>query len=266
MNAIIQRMRRIAADATRRFASEDVGLQTPASQYRFARKGYDHEEEARTGVGMVRDFTQSSYERLISLYDQVTYLERYGIQGALVECGVWRGGASAMMAFANLKRGPTRRHLHLFDSFEGMPEPTIAQDGVEVLSWAGTTGDGSLKSTGVNVADPDTVHHLIVSTVGYPDEFVHIHRGWFQETLPGAREEVGPIALLRLDGDWYDSTMVTFQNLYDRVVPGGVVVIDDYGHFAGCRKATDEFLAGLHQPVYLGHIDYTGRYFIKPGT
>jgi hypothetical protein len=213
---------------------------------------------------MVRDSSQLSYERLVSLYDQVAYLERYGIQGALVECGVWRGGASAMMAFANLKTGAERRHLHLFDSFEGMPEPSVEHDGAWVLKLAGKTGDGSLRSTGVNVADPSSVHQLIVSTVGYPPEFVHIHKGWFQETLPAFRKEIGSIALLRIDGDWYDSTRVAFQNLYDNVVSGGVVVIDDYGHYEGCRKATDEFLDGLGEPIYLGYIDYTGRYFIKP--
>jgi len=247
-------MRRIAKQATWRFAGQYVQLQTPASLYRFARRGYEHEEEARAGVGLVRDSTQLSYERLVSLYDQVAYLEKFGIEGALVECGVWRGGACAMMALANLKRGANRRHLHLFDSFEGMPEPSIEHDGATALKWTGT-----------NTADPDAVQQLIVDAVGYPREFVHIHRGWFQETLPAQRDKVGSIALLRLDGDWYDSTLVTFENLYSNVVPGGVIVIDDYGHFGGCRKATDEFLQGVGQPIYLGHIDYSGRYFIKPG-
>jgi hypothetical protein len=262
-NALAEAVRYLASQAVRRFPRR-TGLESSTPLGSADRMGYEYEEEARTAISVVRESTQLSYERLVSLFGQVAYLERYRIEGALVECGVWRGGASAMMALANLAKGSERRHLHLFDSFQGMPEPLIERDGADVLSWAGTVGDGALRSTGVNVADAAAVHQLIATRVGYPSEFVHIHEGWFQQTLPTWRKEIGTIALLRLDGDWYESTMVAFQNLYDSVVPGGIVVVDDYGHFAGCRKATDEFLTTLNVPVYLGYIDYTGRYFVKP--
>jgi hypothetical protein len=252
------------AKAARRFLGRPTKLGSSIPFGGTVPRGYEYEEEARTAISVVRESTQLSYERLVSLFGQVAYLERYGIEGALVECGVWRGGASAMMALANLAKSSKRRHLHLFDSFQGMPEPLIEQDGADVLSWAGTVGDGALRSTGVNVADQAAVHQLMVTRVGYPSEFVHIHEGWFQETLPTWRAKIGNIALLRLDGDWYESTMVAFQNLYDNVVTDGFVVVDDYGHFEGCRRATDEFLSGLSVPIYLNYIDYTGRYFIKP--
>ncbi len=243
-------------------AGDDLGQCTPSTAYRTVRKGYDLEDAARPAVANVVGHTQLSYERLVTLYEQVAYVERRQLPGAFVECGVWRGGGAAMMAQANLAEGPARRPLHLFDSFEGMPEPSPEHDGTaaaKLMEQAARAG------TACNAAEPEEAVRLIVERVGYPEQFVHVHRGWFQDTLPKARHQIGPIALLRIDGDWYESTRVVFEQLYDLVVSGGVIVIDDYGHFEGCRRATDEFL-GMHAPdVYLHHIDYTGRYLIKPG-
>ncbi len=241
----------------------EIGKCAPAEAFRTFRKGYDLEDAACEAVSQVIGATQLSYERLVTLYQQVAYLERNQLLGALVECGVWRGGAAAMMALANLAEGSERRMLHLFDSFQGMPEPDLAHDGEEVLRWAGRLGDGSLASTGVNVASPEDVTSLIIDRIGYPESSVAIHTGWFQNTLPVARPQIGPIALLRVDGDWYESTLVVLEYLFDLVIPRGIVVIDDYGAFEGCRRATDEFLASRAPDAYLHHIDYTGRYFIK---
>jgi len=241
----------------------DLGKCAPAEAFRTFRKGYDLEDAACEAIPQVIGATQLSYERLVTLYQQVAYLERNRLPGALVECGVWRGGAAAMMALANLAEGSERRMLHLFDSFQGMPEPDLANDGEEALRWAGRRGDGSLASTGVNVASPDDVNSLIIDRIGYPASSVVIHTGWFQDTLPVARPQIGPIALLRVDGDWYESTLVALEYLFDLVIPRGIVVIDDYGAFEGCRRATDEFLARRAPDAYLHHIDYTGRYFIK---
>jgi O-methyltransferase len=244
------------------FRGSELGKYAPAEAFRTFRKGYDLEDAACEAVSQVIGATQLSYERLVTLYQQVAYLERNQSPGALVECGVWRGGAAAMMALANLAEGSERRMLHLFDSFQGMPEPNLAYDGEQALRWAGRRGDGSLVSTGVNVAHPEEVRSLIIDRIGYPTSSVVIHQGWFQDTLPVARSQIGPIALLRVDGDWYESTLVVLDHLFDLVIPRGVVVIDDYGEFEGCRRATDEFLARRAPRAYLHHIDYTGRYFI----
>ena len=241
----------------------DLGKCAPAEAFRTFRKGYDLEDAACEAIPQVIGATQLSYERLVTLYQQVAYLERNRLPGALVECGVWRGGAAAIMALANLAEGSERRMLHLFDSFQGMPEPNLAYDGEQALRWAGRRGDGSLVSTGVNVAHPEEVRSLIIDRIGYPTSSVVIHQGWFQDTLPVARSQIGPIALLRVDGDWYESTLVVLDHLFELVIPRGVVVIDDYGAFEGCRRATDEFLARHAPHAYLHHIDYTGRYFIK---
>lgn len=253
------RLSRLARD----YSGAEIGKCAPAEAFRTFRKGYDLEDAACEAVSQVIGATQLSYERLVTLYQQVVYLERNQLSGALVECGVWRGGAAAMMALANLAESSERRMLHLFDSFQGMPEPDLAHDGEEALRWAGRRGDGSLVGTGVNVAHPEDVKSLIIDRIGYPASSVVIHPGWFQNTLPLARSQVGPIALLRVDGDWYESTLVVLEYLFDLVIPRGIVVLDDYGAFEGCRRATDEFLARRAPHAYLHHIDYTGRYFIK---
>jgi hypothetical protein len=259
------RARSRLAGLARAYAGEEIGLCTPLTSSRAVRKGYDLEEAARKAAANVVGNTQLSYERLVTLYEQVAYLERRDLPGALVECGVWRGGAAAMMAQANLAEGSRRRSIHLFDSFEGMPDPEPDKDGPEATRLMETGGTDASGRKPVNAAAPEEALDLIVNRIGYPEAFVHVHKGWFQDTLPEARTYVGPIALLRVDGDWYDSTKVVFEQLYDLVTPGGVIVIDDYGHFEGCRRATDEFLARHAPDAYLHHIDYTGRYLIKPG-
>ena len=92
---------------------------------------------------------------------------------------------------------------------------------------------------------------------------VVIKKGWFRDTLPVSKNEIGKIAILRLDGDWYESTKVCLDNLYDKVASGGYIIIDDYGHWEGAKKATDEFLAKKGIKPDLVKIDYTGVYFIK---
>ncbi len=239
---------------------EEIGRCTPLTAFRTVRKGYDREEAARAAAALVIGYTQLSYERLMTLYEQVAYIERRQLPGAFVECGVWRGGGAAMMALANLAESAGRRVIHLFDSFEGMPDPSAEFDGPEAARLMEQAAE---QGVACNAAAPEDALRLI-ERIGYPAEFVRVHKGWFQDTLPAARDGIGPIALLRIDGDWYDSTRVVFEQLYHRVTPGGVIVIDDYGHFEGCRRATDEFLS-VHAPhAYLHHIDYTGRYLIKP--
>jgi hypothetical protein len=226
--------------------------------------GYDEEADIKQAVRQVRQHTMVSFERLATLWQQVRYLDRCGIAGSLVECGVWRGGSVGLMALAHLRScsAPTRR-LHLFDSFEGLPEPTAEADGALAVSFAGGRGSGARASIGACVGPLEDSRRLIHDTLGYPAALTSYHVGWFEETLPPSAGVLGPIALLRLDGDWYESTRVCLDQLYPHVVPAGVVVIDDYGHWAGCRRAVDEFLAGLAEPVLLHHIDYSGRCWVR---
>lgn len=180
----------------------------------------------------------------------------------------------AVMALANLRHGERRRNLHLFDSFEGIPEPDGEVDGeraVREVRSVGGEARGRLKSVegfydrfADGVGTLEINRRLMEDIVRYDPAFIRYHKGWFQDTVPRDAEEVGPIAILRLDGDWYASTKVCLEHLYGNVVPGGFVVVDDYGHYQGCRKAVDQFLDREATRPFVHHIDYTGRYWIKP--
>jgi len=226
--------------------------------------GYDEEGVIREAARRVSAHTMTTFERLATLWQQVRYLDRYGIPGALVECGVWNGGSSAMMALAHMFSSTTpQRELHLFDSFEGLPEPRSDKDGSEAVSYAANRANGSLVSIQECVGALEENRDLLQHSIKYPPELLHYHVGWFENTVPTSAPTMPQIALLRLDGDWYESTRVCLQHLYPHVVRGGVVVVDDYGHWQGCRSAVDEFVHSLDEPVLLNHIDYSGRYWIR---
>jgi O-methyltransferase len=226
--------------------------------------GFDEEERIKEAVPRVRAYTMTTFERLASLWEQVRYLDRCGIAGDLVECGVWKGGSVGLMALAHLARGrPPVRTLHLFDSFEGLPEPRAEVDGLEAVAYAGRRGGGKLESIDLCVGTLADNRRLLEKEIGYPSSLLRYHAGWFEDTLPRDAPGLGAIALLRLDGDWYESTRITLAHLYSKVVPGGVVVIDDYGQWEGCRRAVDEYLSTLAEPVLLNHIDHSARYWVR---
>jgi hypothetical protein len=180
--------------------------------------------------------------QMLLLEDIITMLAREGVHGALVECGVFTGGASAFMLRSAMRNFEPLPPYWGFDSFQGMPHATPV-DGPKAVTWLvdGTPLDGKLEPTTVNRADCETVTRYLKDT-GYPH--VTMVPGWFQNTLAAYRAAVGPISLLRLDGDFYESTKVCLNELAEQVVPGGVIVFDDYGAFEGCKKAADEFLSG----------------------
>jgi hypothetical protein len=258
----------LGLERTRRRSPRDANLNIEE------RLGFELEDEATAAIELIRNHTMLSKRRLVTLFQQVAYCERNGIRGAFVECGVWKGGAMGLMALGNMTTGKERRHLHLFDAFQEICEPDPAVDGEQALAEArpftaeGRNGQGALRPL-VGIYDalggPGTLEenrNLLETTIGYPAAMIHYHVGWFQETLPAAHETIGPIAILRLDGDWYASTKVCLDYLFDKVVPGGIVIIDDYGTYEGCRRAVDEFL-GLHSiKTFLHTIDYSARYLV----
>jgi hypothetical protein len=226
--------------------------------------GFEEEDLIKRAAATVSNHTMASFERLATLWQQVRYLDRYDIPGALVECGVWRGGCVGLMALAHLHgRDAATREIHLFDSFQGLPQPDRNFDGPEAIDLAGGLADGAQAPIGACVAAMEDSRALLIDTIGYPSHLVKFHVGWFEETLPEAADLPGQVALLRLDGDWYSSTKTCLDHLYPKVSNRGVVVIDDYGHFQGCRKAVDEFINNLCDPILLNHIDYTGRFWVK---
>lgn len=154
------------------------------------------------------------------------------------------------------------RMLHLFDSFEGLPAPS-EKDGKKAAGYWMDSANSEFLTTQRCVAGAATVCSLLHERLGFSEERVVIHKGWFQDTLPGLGPEPQCIAVLRLDGDWYESTKICFEHLYERVSRGGVILLDDYYCWEGCRKATDEFrdARGIIDPII--RIDEESVYWIK---
>jgi len=211
----------------------------------------------------VAQFTMTSVERCYALWEATAYISRQQLPGALVECGVWRGGSSMLAALALLKCGDTSRDMYLFDTFEGMPEPSEHDIQSETGRPADQLPEMIEKRRDSNVfayATRGEVERNMAAT-GYPPEHVHYIEGKVEETVPGAAPP--RIALLRLDTDWYESTRHELEHLWDRLVPGGVLILDDYGYWAGARKAVDEFFESRSDAPLLNRIDRTGRIAVK---
>jgi hypothetical protein len=217
-----------------------------------------------TILKQVAEFTMTPPSRIIGLVESVRHLVADGVQGDFVECGVWRGGSTMAAALTLMDAGDTSRTLHLFDTFEGMTAPTEKDKASSGKSAADILAETERKE-GYSVwafASLEDVQKNLAST-GYPMDRVRFVKGKVEDTIPAGAPE--KIAFLRLDTDWYESTKHELEHLYDRLVPHGVLIIDDYGHWAGSRQAVDEYLAKLPPPrPYLARLDYAARVAIKP--
>lgn len=198
---------------------------------------------------------------LLATYDIARKVEDNNIEGCFVECGVARGGCSVLMAMV-AKKSMNGRKMWLFDSFEGLPKPTV-EDGFLVKTNPGGNRSNSVLHEGYCLGTFEQVANLLFSEFKLDKENVIMVKGWFQDTLPGSKAKIGKISFLRMDGDWYSSTKCCLENLYDNVVTDGYIFIDDY-HLAGCRKAVDEFLHKNRINVRLTFDDRGGSYFNKP--
>jgi hypothetical protein len=212
----------------------------------------------------VEPFTMTSPSRIVGLMDAVKYVVSNEIPGAIVECGVWRGGSMMAAALTLIEAGDTSRDLALFDTFEGMTTPgrhDRLADGTPASDVLGHSpreqGNGYWCIAGL-----DDVRTNVLST-GYPPDRIRFVSGRVEDTLPLHAPDT--IALLRLDTDWYESTRHELAHLYGRLADHGILIIDDYGHWQGARQAVDEFFAGLPLRPFLTRLDYTGRLAVKPG-
>jgi len=209
----------------------------------------------------VRPYTMTSRERVMALCQSIAYLEAHGIAGAIVECGVWKGGSIMAAALALRGLGSTCRPLYLFDTFDGMPPPGPLDrdlDGRPAAEWL---RDASPLADLVRArATLDEVRHALRQT-RYPREKIVFVTGRVEDTVPAHAPE--RIALLRLDTDWYESTAYELEHLWPRLASGGVLIVDDYGHWKGAQRAVDEFFARHQLQVPLHTIDYTGRLVVK---
>ncbi len=207
----------------------------------------------------VRPFTMTSRRRVYALIDAVDYIVKRKIAGDFVECGVWKGGSSLAAAMAFRARNDTRRDFHLFDTFEGMTAPT-ENDGAAAMKGFGSTLTKDRTSTWCRSSIEEV--RQVMAKSGFPQERIHFIKGPVEETLPGSAPSV--ISILRLDTDWYESTRHELATLYPRLAPGGILILDDYGFWAGARRAVDEFLAQERISAFLHRIDETGALLVKP--
>ena len=199
----------------------------------------------------VKPYTESSPERVWGLCQAIAYIVKNRIPGDVVECGVWRGGSMMAAARTLLELGDTSRHLYLFDTFQGMTAPS-AEDGERAARWM-----RSRRPQHFVVGLEEVRHNL--NLTGYPADRVHLIPGPVENTLPGPAPE--RICLLRLDTDFYRSTLHELVHLFPRLQQFGVLIVDDYGAWEGARKATDEYLAD--KAILLHRMDPTGRIAVK---
>jgi O-methyltransferase len=209
----------------------------------------------------VAPYTMTTPTRIYALMRAVDYVVDRNLQGAFLECGVWRGGSMMAAALTLLRRGVTDRELYLFDTFSGMTPPTEADvkpSGDRAADLLATeSGDSDVWA----IATLDEVRKAF-RAVAYPEERIHFVVGPVEKTLPeNAPKE---IALLRLDTDWYESTKHELVHLYPRLTRGGVLILDDYGYWQGARRAVDEYFAERDESLLLNRIDHTGRTALKP--
>lgn len=197
----------------------------------------------------IQSHTMCSNARLRSLYRGVQDVLARNVPGDLVECGCAQGGSAALMALT-LAQHKGHRNLWLFDTFEGLPAPSTRDPDFEIAELF----------TGTCVGRVEEVRGLFQRLAVEGD--VHFVKGLFQNTLPTAG--INQIALLHIDGDWYESVKVCLENFYDKVPVGGIVQFDDYGYWQGARKAVDEFFARRQIKVDLQRVDYSGRLLYKP--
>jgi hypothetical protein len=205
------------------FMNDAPGRDTEAlaEQRSLRESGWDWPGEAETMIGLLR---------LNCIEECVKSVVRHGVPGDLLEAGVWRGGAVIYMRALLFAHGDQTRRVWVADSFEGLPPPdsaNFAQDATMDLS-----GYKELAVSLEEVQSNFARYSLL-------DDRVHFLKGWFKDSLPGA--PIDQLAVLRLDGDYYESTIQSLEALYDRVSRGGFVIIDDYLTFEPCREAVRDF-------------------------
>jgi hypothetical protein len=242
----------------------DRDFQADAAEMEARSRWVEHEPGFAPIMELARPYTMTSVERMFAMHQAVRYLEDAKIEGAIVECGVWRGG-SIMIAIATLNLLKSRnREIFLFDTFEGLPKPDPVLD---VDIWDNKGHDGwilearSAESSNWAYASLDDVRSNVLG-LGYPERLIHFVKGMVERTIP--EQSPDKIALLRLDTDWHSSTKHVLENLFPALVPGGVLIMDDYGHFMGARKAADDYFNDRGIRMLLNRTDYSGRIGIKP--
>ena len=212
-----------------------------------------------TFIEIVSPFTMTSVERIGALYDSLEYIRANNIQGDFVECGVWKGGnilgIMEYLAFHKM----TDRKVFLYDTFEGMTPPEDIDKDLN-----GRKAESILEDV-MCISPIDEVRETLLRS-SFPMANVTFVVGDVCKTLDSANHlHKNNLALLRLDTDWYASTKKEMEVLYPKLNFGGVLIVDDYGHWKGSKTAVDEYFEGQGISPQIEQIDYTGIKIIKHG-
>ncbi len=221
--------------------------QWSGGQYNAALRenGRDWPSQAHTMIGS---------KRLDNLHACVEDVIQNRVEGDLLEAGVWRGGATILMRGILMAHGITEKVVWVADSFAGLPKPDAR--------YPADTGDVHHQFEALAISDEEVKKNFDLYRL--LDSQVKFLKGWFEDTLPAAPIE--KLALLRVDGDMYSSTINVLDSLYSKVSDGGYVIIDDYHAVPGCRQATDEFRNKLCINDPMQEIDGIGVYWRKTVT
>ena len=185
------------------------------------------------------EFTMLSPRRRLQLVQSVEHCIKNNIEGDFVEIGVWRGGAIMIMLYKLLQMGVKDRHVHLYDTFTGMTEASVH----DVCSADGSSAMNPSTFDSVKCESSFDLTFKNVESVGYPMEFIHFHKGDIRQV---GLDDVPPkIALLRLDNDWFELYKFELPVFEPKVSTNGIVIIDDYNWWNGCKKAVDEYLVTI---------------------
>jgi hypothetical protein len=172
----------------------------------------DKDTERKIFIRRLIPYTMVSYQRLSHLWNLVNVVEKEKIPGNFVECGVWKGGSAAILAYLSQKHG-SKRQIHLFDSFAGMPEPTLS-DGKRAVIFSDGKNSGKLTTINKTIGTTKEVKELLFSKLKLNKQNIILHKGWFQATIPENKKMIGKIAILRIDADWYESVKICLEQLY----------------------------------------------------
>lgn len=214
-------------------------------------------------VNYVKEYTRTPPERVLALKKAMEYIVSNNIPGDIVECGVWRGGNIMAMAKILNNYKDYSRNIYLYDTFEGMSEPSENDFISETGEKADSLLQNSSKEDNLSVwcyAGLEDVKNNVAKT-NYPIEKFKFIKGRVEETIPGHTPE--QISLLRLDTDWYESTKHELIHLFPKLIKGGVLIIDDYGHWEGAKLAVDEYIKENDIQILLNRIDYSSRIAVK---
>ena len=227
-------------------------------------------DESTLFLKIVQKNTLCSSASLLALYEQAVFCEKRRMAGDYVECGVWKGGSAGLLALVNLRYGSSRRHLHMFDTFDsGKAANTVAEQGGEAV----VKGTDDLARSRLMIlrglhAHPEihaTVNdcrELIEKTIGYDPAYAHYHEETFETAVPAVAGEISKIAILKIRAEKCVATRSCLSHMFDKIMKGGFLVIDSYGACEKCKDTIDEFLASQPKPCFLNKVDDTTRYVV----